>query len=153
MACGNNKVSRAYLSSPPTSVGQRLGATAVGGQLGSTPGLASVLGQQATKRVQIVEAAERVAGRKDTYVGERGPDRDRHVHVVHGHREHRGSEPDSRVVLVQVTDRTQSKSLGTGGHHEFVLFLQNPDARRVESAISDMLRAMKSRPRGRARGT
>jgi hypothetical protein len=72
--------------------------------------------------------------------------------VVHGVKERRGATPDARTVLVQVTDRTQSRSVDGRGHHEFVLFLQNPDSKRVESAVNDMLRAMRSRPRGRGKG-
>ena len=70
---------------------------------------------------------------------------DRHVHVVDFH----DKDPDQ--VLVQVKDRTQTKSSDNHGHHEFVLMLHNPSRDQVDKAVREMVAAMNARPRGSRR--
>lgn len=125
MACGNNKITRSYLSSPPTSVVADLGRIAV------------------NKRRLDEFILPNGGDQKLASSAERKRHEGRHVHVVRYH------DNDPTQVLVQVTDKGNREGSRDGrGHHEFVLFLRNPPRHDVDKAVAQMLAALNSRRRG-----
>ncbi len=145
MACGNNHVSRDYLSSQPVSIGKAIAAPDRFKALKSMPGT----------RVNVyVDEHGRSGGNKSAPA--EGP---RHVHVVYNAEMSRkkGSAPTG-MVMVQVTDRTQSTAMDhlqwtpsnpmKGGHHEMTLFLRPQSPERIEAEVTRAVAILKSRARG-----
>lgn len=153
MACGNNHVSRAYLSSPPTPVVQALGALAVEPEVTARP---------------FVPLPRMPISRQDTYVDQHGiatrtaaeGDRHRHVHVVYNFQPNiapPGSTGPTGMVLVQVTDRTYDEQFGvlpgneldrrgnTRGHHEATLFIRPPSPEKLDQTVSEAVAILHSR--------
>lgn len=149
MACGNNKISRSYLSSNPTNLAATIGSMAVSGAVEAerrSP-LSRALGQAAVRAADAAQAqpkyvlstgerTNRTHGREAWL---------RHVHVIPQPR-------DGGKLLVQVTDRTNKASSRDGaGHHDFVLFLRDAAPGHIDRAINEMVAAMNARPKGRRR--
>jgi hypothetical protein len=149
VACGNNKISRSYLSSDPTNLGATIGSLAVSRAAAAArrSALSQALGHAAVRAPDAARAQPK-------YVLSTGERTDRthgreawlrHVHVIPQPR-------DGGKLLVQVTDRTNKESSRDGaGHHDFVLFLRDPAPGYIDRAINEMVTAMNARPKGRRR--
>ena len=143
MACGNNKITRAYLSSPPTSLTEHIGQFAVheASAAARREHLATALGQTAWKARRFGEfilptgqdQALASASERKQYAG-------RHVHVIPR------PDDDPSSVLVQGTDRANKGGwYDHSGHFDNVLLLHNPSRERIEQAKADLLSALNAR--------
>lgn len=143
VACGNNSVGREQLSSPPTSVAQKLGARAI------NP--AARFAAPAVMPAERVSVLVTESGHASKKVGPR------HVHVVYN-LDSKDAGPPTGVVMVQVTDRTQPTAADhlhhtpsnprQGGHHEVTLFLRPQSPERIEAEVQRARDILKSRAPG-----
>lgn len=149
MACGNNKITRSYLSSDPTSLAAKLGALAVSRAtatnmletLSQALGMAARRGSDASQALPkfVLSTGQRTDRTRGT------GDYLRHVHVI-------PQPSQGGQLLVQVTDRTnKDSSRDKRGHHDFVLFLRDPATGQIDRAIDEMVAAMNARATGRRR--
>ena len=146
MACGNNHVSRDYLSSQPTPVSQQVGSP---GQFHAPRSVPS------GKVHFFVDEHGRAAAKGTAQASQ--IDRERHVHVVYNADTREGSAPTG-VVMIQVTDRTQPTALDhlhqtpadpeKGGHHELTVFLRPQSPERIEAEVQRAVTLLRSRARG-----
>jgi len=147
MACGNNHVSRGYLSSQPAPVAPRLGLP---GQRLGPPGQFAAPRSFPSGAVEFFVDEQGRAARKGTAQAAQ-VDRQRHVHVKY-------NADTTGTVMVQVTDRTQPNALDhlhstpsdpkKGGHHELTLFLRPQSPERIESEVRRAVEMLRSRSRG-----
>lgn len=137
MACGNNHVSRDYLSSAPKS------APSVVNALFTPPPIVRLPRAPTSKKWggkdKQMFYSRGTETKTDYFVGPDGNPTyapDRHVHVIH--------DEKSKTVTLLLTDRTHQKDQ----HPETVTLRNDPSGNEVNAAIAAMLQVMNDRPKG-----
>lgn len=142
MACGNNHVTRDFLTSTPAPVSQLIGAR----EEFRAPQ------QMPTGRFEVLVDEGLRAATKGTPQGMAMSDR--HVHVVYNTNV-AGVRNPTGMVTVTVTDRSNSDEFSRPrsgdpkkGHVEETLFLRPPAPGRVEAEVRRAVDLLRSRARG-----
>jgi len=151
MACGNNHVSRDYLSSQPAPISQRV----------PPPGQFQAPKHPPGGRVDFFVDESGRAAAKGT-VRAQQIDFDRHVHVVYNADTRKGGKPTG-AVMIQVTDRSQPHSLSylhqtlprrredgrvQDAPQEVTVFLRPQTPAKIEAEVRRAVDVLKSRARG-----